>query len=115
MRELKREEKRIINMMYNRLFERDSKIRILKILFPSTTADLNKYRNNEIKINEIFDMFFDFQDKIDGIKINYEVRGYNYNTIEEIIENRGIFEEENDTCREWRTQRERRTQKRYYA
>jgi hypothetical protein len=114
MRTLSREEKRIINMLFNHLFSKEYKIKFLKLLFPSTTIDLNKYRNNDIKINEIFDLFFDFEDKIQGIKLQYEVNGYNYNTIEEIIENRAILTE-NESCPDWKIKRERQKQKYYYA
>lgn len=114
MRKLSREEKRIVNMLFNHLFTMEYKIRILKLLFPSTTTDLAIHRKDTAKINEIFDCLFSFEDKIEGIKLNYEVKGYNFESIEDIIENRELLEE-NEICTDWKTQRERRKQKPCYV
>lgn len=114
MRKLSREEKRIIIRLYNHLFSIDSKMKFLKVLFPFTTTELNQCRGNETKVNEIFDQFFSIEDKIDGIKINYEVEGYNFETIEDIIENRHLLEK-NEICTDWKTRRERTKQKPCYV
>jgi len=91
---LTREEKRMINVLYNSLFSIDSKIRMIKMLTKERThIYLNEFRNDEIKINEMFDCLFTFEDKIEGIKLHYKVKGYKFKTIKQLYENRNLLQD----------------------
>lgn len=116
MEKISLEQKRIINKLFNHLFSVDSKMVFLKLIFPFTTTEVNLCRGNASKVSEIFDRFFTLEDKIEGIKIHYEINGFNFETLEEIIENRELLKdsEENQICIGWKRQRERVKQKPCY-
>lgn len=92
---LTREEKRMVNVLFNSLFSMEYKIKAVKLLTRERThIYLNEFRNDEIKINEMFDCLFTFEDKIEGIKLHYKVRGYKFKTIKELYENRNLLKED---------------------
>lgn len=94
MKKFTREEKRVIDFLFNKLFSMDFKIRTIKLLTKQTTSTyLNMFRKEETKINEMFDCLFDYEDKIEGIKLCFESKGYKVETLEEIVKNKHILEE----------------------
>ncbi len=116
MEKITLEQKRIINKLFNHLFSTNDKMQFLKLIFPFTTTEVNLCRGNASKVSEIFDRFFTIEDKIEGIKVHYEMKELNYGTLEEMIEHRELLKdsEENQICIGWKRQRERIRQKPCY-
>ena len=101
MEKLTREEKRIITVLYDNLFSLERKIKMVKLLTGEKTHTyLNMNRKDEEKINEIFDSLFDYEDKIEAIKLHYQVRGFKFETVKELFENRKLLEEMG-ACPNW--------------